>query len=47
MGASPCSETRFYVSTVLAAWNVARLSCCPPPEMPGGGCDFDLSRADS
>ena len=40
-GVPPYAETRTYVPRVMAAWNVARLICRTPPELPGDGCVFD------
>ena len=40
-GVPPYAETRTYVPRVMAAWNVARLMCRTPPELPGDGCVFD------
>lgn len=40
-GVPPYAETRTYVPRVMAAWNVARLMCRTPPDLPGDGCVFD------
>ncbi len=40
-GVPPYAETRTYVPRVMAAWNVARLMCLTPPELPSDGCVFD------